>query len=294
MKIIWLIYLFSALSILSSCRSALDITDDDVYIVGAGELPLGESLNDETSYSNYREERANDQDADYFSANGPLYSSNFLMFSPYSNWGYTPYWSGFYMGYGNPWCYGYGWNMYGMNYWDPYYGYYYPYGNFYNPYMGGFGYQQYNYGSPHQIVANTSVHQGPRGSWVSTNNPANRPQQANGLLKSAYGKSSNNPSVAINNSRVFRSNNQLMNTRNTIREQKNSPLIHQEVSRKWRPNEQNTFERTSGNVINNSINRTSPTLPKTNRIDNGNRVSPTRQTPPSRPTRPSPTPGRRL
>jgi hypothetical protein len=160
--------------------------------------------------------------------------------------------------------------------------------------MGGYGYQQYNYGTPHQIVANTSVHQGPRGSWVSTNNPANRPKQANGLLKSAYGKSSNNPSVAINNSRVFRSNNQLMNTRNTIREPKNSPLIHQEVSRKWRPNEQNTFERTSGNVINNSINRTSPTLPKTNRIDNGNRVSPTRQTPPSRPTRPSPTPGRRL
>ena len=294
----WFFYALSALFMLSSCGSMQDIVDDDVYIIGKGKLPVGESLNDETGYANYREERIKENEPDYFSANGPLYYPSYSFYPIYSSWGYPYQWNGVYMGYGYAWGYNYGWNSCGMNYYDPYFGYYNPYGNCYNSYMYpygyGYGYQSYYHSNPQPIAIHSAVHYGPRGSWVSTNNPANRPSSANGLLKSMNGQMGNNPTVSKINDRQFRSKDSGLSTVKNNPQQRKSPLIHQEQSREWSHTNQQLINRSIGNELNHPTNRNQFPSQRTNRTEVGNRAVPTRQAPTNRPTRPSPTPGRRL
>lgn len=175
----------SSLAILSSCYSPKFMVDDDVYVLKANEIPLGESMNDETSYSNFRENRRNGVNSqysnDYYivnnSFNNGWYGNNMMFgtnswfrpsfaifYNPYMGYSYDPY--GYYYGYGYPYF-----GHYGYNYYDPYsyyggnYGYYSP---FFNPYFGpgsswGNGGNGWNFGNGNSTVA-YNHHNGPRGS----------------------------------------------------------------------------------------------------------------------------------
>ena len=51
--------------LIASCYSPKLLVDDDVYVLKSNELPVGESLNDETSYSTFK----NKQNAGMVSSN---------------------------------------------------------------------------------------------------------------------------------------------------------------------------------------------------------------------------------
>lgn len=189
----------------TSCYSPKLLVDDDVYVLKSNELPIGESLNDETSYSTFK----NRQNSDMVSSNYynniddlnyyPLCrnSSNFfigcgcsfyayshfygyrsynqfgnssMFYNPYSPFGYDPFYNS--MGYYNP----YGYNPYGY---DPY--------GFYGSGYGNYGNTSYNQGN---VTTNYNHHSGPRGSMSGIGNPSGRPQT--NTLKSTYASTSTN------------------------------------------------------------------------------------------------------
>ncbi|HLU88011.1 MAG TPA: hypothetical protein VKZ44_09675 [Taishania sp.] len=164
--------------IVSSCATTDSFVTDDVYSVKPSELPIGESLTDETSYASFKTRKLGNTDdrltyADELAMNqrqnclnqwrwtancgcsyndwynNSPHSPGNSMFGPRMRWApmigmyYSPYYSSFSYGYG----FGYGYGM------PPYYGHpYYGYG--YNPYgMGyggyGMGYGGFGYGSPY-------------------------------------------------------------------------------------------------------------------------------------------------
>lgn len=56
---LYLAFIALSFSTLTSCLSPKTLIDDDVYVVKNSALPVGESLNDESSYSSYRYKRDN-------------------------------------------------------------------------------------------------------------------------------------------------------------------------------------------------------------------------------------------
>jgi hypothetical protein len=151
---------------LASCYSEKLLVDDDVYIVQSNKLPVGESLNDQTSYGAFKRQKQTGtaQAAYYQNGQNYLYASScwgmYSMFSPcscgfYAMNMYNPYHPSYMgtsmnYGFGNPFFSPY----YGMMspYYNPYFGYGSPYG-FGNPYYGnpyGFGNQfGYGYNNPY-------------------------------------------------------------------------------------------------------------------------------------------------
>lgn len=171
------------------------LVDDDVYIVKNSELPVGESLTDETSYSTYQYRKNSDMVSDdyYFDDRNYLYTNNcydnfywnrgcgcsYYAWNMYNAPYYSPY------GFGTPSLY-YGHGFYnafgnyvydpfsGMYLYNPYYDPYGYYGSIYNPYYYGSG---YNYGGPYgynQPTVNYNHHSGPRGSLSGFSNTSGR------------------------------------------------------------------------------------------------------------------------
>lgn len=156
-----------ALGSLNSCASISNVADDDVYVVKPSQIPMGESLDDETSYMAYKYKKdQNNNLTTYRNPNVGAFGMGYaygyrnyndpFLFNPYM---YNPY--GFYdpYGYYSPYGHygsglgyipGYGWSYIGPN---PYYGGYYGYHNYFgnsiwgNPYYGyGSGYGYYGGG----------------------------------------------------------------------------------------------------------------------------------------------------
>lgn len=208
------ISIFTASS-LSSCYSPKFMVDDDVYILKNNKLPVGESLNDESSYASYRHQRTDE------TVSSSLYDDEFINRQNF----HRDIWM-FSMGYNNPyynnWMFGYRPNF-GFPYNSPYmYGYvnplymYDPFGNsygFYSPaynpwYMGG----NYGYGSNWGMNGNGNPmgynnysgnytvqynhHSGPRGSNAGFGNPAGRLQGI--TLKSTQQPNNNNGLISRN------------------------------------------------------------------------------------------------
>jgi uncharacterized protein YjdB len=194
--------------LISSCYSPKLLVDDDVYVLKSNELPVGESLNDETSYATFK----NKQNAGMVSSNYynnfddlsyyPLcrnasyfymgcgcsfYAySHFYSNRPYNQFGYSPYF------YSPNAPFGY----------DPFYnsmGFYNPYG--YNPYgfnpYGGYGYGYGNYGNtsynPGTVTTNYNHHSGPRGTSAGFGNPSGRPQ--GNTVKSTFASTPTNKPI---------------------------------------------------------------------------------------------------
>lgn len=293
--LVFLILSFSVL--LNGCASYPDLIDDDVYVIGTGELPVGESLTDETSYAHYRENRRNDEAPSYFNDRGVFYQPMYPGYYPHYAMTSYPYWNswGYYSGYPS-WHYPYGCDFYYTYGWNPYYGMYMPYsvfgypyglnfGNYYSPYY--FGPNQNYTGSPTQpITVSTNQHVGPRGSWVSNVNPANRPNSQLGVLKSLQ---STVPSSVYS---VSRSEAKQIESRpfnlNEQRKEK-SPLIHQERI-KDNPTIPSRGNGPTHYNSNRPTHRATPTMHE-RPVRYNNPPSTPRQTPASRPT---PSSGRRL
>jgi hypothetical protein len=153
--------IFSLLLGLASCYSEKMLVDDDVYIVQSNKLPIGESLNDQTSYEAFKRQNQSGatKAAYYQNSQNYLYNSNcwgyFSMYNPcgcgfYAMNIYNPYHPlgmGFNGGFGNPY--------FGMMspYYNPYYDNNSPFGfgnsfGYGNPY--GFG-NPFGYGSPYGL-----------------------------------------------------------------------------------------------------------------------------------------------
>ena len=189
--------------LIASCYSPKLLVDDDVYVLKSNELPVGESLNDETSYSTFKNKQ-----------NAGMVSSNY-----YNNLDELSYYplcrnaSFFYIGCG---CSFYTYSLfcgnrpfnqfaYSPNFYSPYapfgydpfyssMGYYNPYG--YNPY-GGFGYGYGNYGNtsynPGTVTTNYNHHSGPRGTSAGFGNPSGRPQ--GNTVKSTFASTPTNKPI---------------------------------------------------------------------------------------------------
>lgn len=290
------------LLLLTGCASFPASFDDDVYVIGSGNLPLGESMTDETSYAHYRDSRRNNEDWDYFDDRGVFYHPPFPGYSPFYMMTFYPAWNNWNYHYSNPWNYGYGWDMYYTAGWNPYYGMYMPYsvwcypyglgyGGFYSPYF--FGAHPSTPGSPSQpTTAFTNQHSGPRRSWVSIVNPVNRPESVQGMLKSV----SQDPirqRPPIPRTREVKVRN-VSNVR-IIDRQFRSPLIHSDQR-----------IRTNGNVdirttrqVDYNYNRNPQRVPSTSqdrpvRYERSGNIPANRPVPAHKPSRPNPSPGRRL
>jgi uncharacterized membrane protein YgcG len=195
-KIYLLIIVAANLLFLSSCYSPKFMVDDDVYVLKSNSLPIGESLNDESSYSNYRKNRANRTVSpsiydDNFSIRDRFHRDNWMFGFGYSyynrpnywqnsyrpSWGYpySPYMS---MGYSNwfyfndPFIYEYG--FYPTAYSPYYYGGNYGYGNSYGYYNGSNYANGYSNNNGGFISGSTNNHSGPRGTIGGFGNPGNR------------------------------------------------------------------------------------------------------------------------
>lgn len=193
--------------VLSSCYSNRMLVDDDVYIMKNAELPVGESLIDETNYSTYKykQDRGVTANAYYYdpyniaamNACGcdPFYFTAFDcgwgsrnygssgLFDMYYGYGYFNAFGNYFM---NPYEH-YGANQYSYygNMYSPYYN---PYGGFYfgnsysSPYFFTnsmfYGTNVYPYSNANNIVSNSgsiyNSHSGPRGSISGYSNSGNR------------------------------------------------------------------------------------------------------------------------
>ncbi len=286
----------------SGCASYPSTFDDDVYVIGSGNLPLGETMTDETSYAHYRESRRNDQDWDYFDDRGVFYQSAFPGYSPFYVMTFYPAWNNWNYHYSNPWNYGYDWDMYYTAGWNPYYGMYMPYsvwcypyglgyGGFYSPYF--FGTHPTSPGSPSQPnAALVNHHSGPRGSWVSTVNPANRPQSDQALLKTVSQDPVRQRTSFPRTREVNVGNVSIVRTSNRP---SRSPLIH---SGQRTGNNGNINVRTTRQVDYN-YNRYPQRVPSSThnrpvRYERSGNTPTNRSVPANRPSRPIPSPGRRL
>lgn len=218
--------IFSLLVGLASCYSEKMLVDDDVYIVQSNKLPVGESLNDQTSYQAFkRQNQTGTAKAAYYqNSQNYLYSSNCWgytsMFNPcgcgFYAWNiynpYRPFGMGMGMnaGFGNPFYTPY----YGMMspYYNPYNGFGSPfgfgnglYGNLYgfgNPYGYGYGNPYgYGYGSlsnqPSTPQSGGVHYSGPRGS-LSGYVPNSQRNNPNVLKSSTGGFAGNAGAPALN------------------------------------------------------------------------------------------------
>lgn len=205
-----LFFIFALSVLITSCYSSKSIIDDDVYVIKANSLPVGESLTDEASYSTYlyRNHHEVETNTSYYYDRYTLNYSNFY-FSPCfignNGIGYSPFginqplffgssygmnypYGGYYgnNGYGGNGYYGN--NYYGSGYYgNSYYGNNYGYGYYGNNYYGGYGGYGNNYGGWNNSYHNsatsgtfynsTNHHVGARGSYggvdqsPSRNNP---------------------------------------------------------------------------------------------------------------------------
>lgn len=182
-----------ALFVLSACTSAQNFTNDDVYSVRPGKLPIGESMTDETSYAAYKtrkEGKTNDQAiyADQYAQIQRQYCLDMVKWRPgcgcsYNDWmmhgrfvtrnnrlvavspliivgGYYPYFMSYGSGFYNPYSafnnpYGY-YNYYNNPFitYNPYHSY-----NGYYGYSGVYGnpYGYYNYGRYYGYGGNNNI-----------------------------------------------------------------------------------------------------------------------------------------
>lgn len=175
------------------------LADDDVYIVKNSELPVGESLTDETSYATYKYRQNNGMVSDdyYYDQRNYLYNSNcydnfywnngcgcsYYAWNVYNGPFYSPYGFGqpnLYYGHGFYYAFG---NMFydpftGMYFYNPYYNQYLYGGGMYNPYYPGayYGYNSYGggYYNHQNPVVQYNHHQGPRASISGISNTAGR------------------------------------------------------------------------------------------------------------------------
>jgi hypothetical protein len=128
--------------ILNSCVSISNTPDDDVYVVKSSQIPVGESLDDETNYSAYKYKKDRNNNNITYNAGGGM--NNFDPFFM-QGIGYRPQPFGYnpYQMYGSNWAYypGYGWSYMNPYFGNPFYG---GYGNYYNYYNHGYYSSFYN------------------------------------------------------------------------------------------------------------------------------------------------------
>lgn len=159
MKNLFPLLIFTATALtLNSCASISDTSDDDVYVVKSSQIPVGESLDDETNYGAFKYKKDRDNNNIRYSTNGDINNFNpFFMtgmglsanFSGYRRRMYNPYYASSYPSYNNMmWVYtpGFGWTVLNPIYNNPFYS---GYGNYYgNSFFNG-GYYSNYYGNPH-------------------------------------------------------------------------------------------------------------------------------------------------
>ena len=166
--------------LLNSCASISNTTDDDVYVVKSSQIPVGESLDDETNYGAYKYKKDRNNNNVSYSAGGgmnnfnPLfvggmgYHPNQFGYNPYqmygSNWAYYPGYGWSYINpyFGNPFFGGYG-NYYNQGYYSSFYNNHY-YGNSYGWNNNNWNNNNYSNNGGGFGSSNTNHHSGPRGS----------------------------------------------------------------------------------------------------------------------------------
>jgi hypothetical protein len=241
MKITHYLFLAGLLSIsLTSCYSTKLLVDDDVYVMKSSELPVGESLTDETNYATYKfkQERGVTSSSyyydpyKYFAGYNGYYSNSNLMYS--WRWGFNTYHPTF-SAYNHSLYYGNGfYNAFGPLVYDPFtntylnygYNYYGYYGNYNSPFYNPYG-SYYGYGNPYIQTNNFptssiyNYHSGPRGSSTGLVNPGNRTSA--GILKVATINPSNSKPVSRQQanrstigSNAVQSNNTHVNSGNAV------------------------------------------------------------------------------
>ena len=174
--------------LLNSCVSISNTPDDDVYTVKSSQIPVGESLDDETNYGAYKYKKDRNNNNVSYSAGGGMnnfdpffmgglgYRPNHFGYNPYQMYAYPYYNDG-------SWAYipGYGWSYVSNPYFgNPFYG---GYGNYYNNFNHGY-YSGFNNGNgwnnngwnngnnwnnnnsngSGSVSSNINHHSGPRGS----------------------------------------------------------------------------------------------------------------------------------
>jgi hypothetical protein len=285
---------------LTSCYSVGKVIEDDVYVMKSVSLPIGESLDDESSYSAYKyKKKRNQPKNEYYDGNtAGIYRNNNFMQPRFG----MMYGSGFYS-MGRPYYHGYNmYNYHGSFYggmhdpfynpcFDPFYNPYSPYGCGYsswgspgwgNNYYSGIGYgafgnpwgmggnvvfinnNNFNSGGNGLSSSNNNVFYGPRGSAIGTSGTGNR-SGSTGKLKST---STNVNSSNVGSSNTGR-NSQSVGTRNNTPSSVSSRPVSERAIQQ-RPGYQGTQSR-GGSTIN---------------------TNPTRSTSPAREIRPSATPSR--
>lgn len=186
---------FFAVSLMvSSCYTTRPLIDDDVYIVKNSSLPVGESLNDETSYNAYKYRQDRNMVSDDYYLNDRYYLYNMNYNALYYDCGCRHNYYGIYNGYGSSmWCDSWYYYDIGLNYafgryaFDPISGMY-----IYNPYYDPYGYYGSNYGymglwnsypylGQGSYYGNTytpnviqNYHSGPRGGLSGFSDPSRR------------------------------------------------------------------------------------------------------------------------
>jgi len=161
---------------LNSCASISNTPDDDVYVVKSSQIPVGESLDDETNYGAYKYKKDRNNNIVSYSAGGGMNNFNPLFlggmgYHP-NQFGYNPY-----QMYGSNWAYypGYGWS-----YINPYFG---------NPFFGGYG-NYYNQGYYSSFYNNH--YYGNNYGWNNNNNWNNNNWNNNNYSNNGGGFGSSN------------------------------------------------------------------------------------------------------
>lgn len=199
--------------ILSSCYSEKFMQDDDVYVIKANEIQLGEDMTDEANYSNFKN-RKNDASISsaYFSNDDLWYfhqndirreyinyliyrygASNSILFGNMYNYYPFPFHNPYFYDYSNFFTY------YGNNYsafYQANYGYYYN-GYYNNGYYNNGYYNNNNYVNNNNSYTASSYnfHKGPRGSSSGFGNPNGRIESPGKVKSITYNGNTNGTST---------------------------------------------------------------------------------------------------
>jgi len=263
----------------SSCYSPQFMADDDVYVVKESALPVGESLNNPTSYSAFRNNKNNRSisstyynDLNNFPIGSNYFSSSYWLlgmgfYNPYfRNYAFgIPYCSPYMFGGCSPVYmidpFGSMYGFYPISNYPMYYGGNYFFGNSYGYYNNYNNYNSYGTGFNNYGGATTAYnfHSGPRGTLSGAANPGGR-STGPVVLKSSSPISSNaRPEMGridVNHRIAPLTNN---NTSPSIQR----PVSQQQVNSRFTPSDGRVIR--SNNPTPSSIGRT---IESPGRIDN--------------------------
>lgn len=242
--------------LLSSCYSPKFMVDDDVYMLKNNKLPVGESLNDESSYYNFKKKKTQGINSTRYADEEWRMRRNFH--SPFGwTYGMNLYYINYPFGY-RPDCWGvpYYFSPYPFSPCNPYYAYN-PYGNpyFYDPYYYGSGYWNpygnngyYNNQYTNNPIVLGNHHSGPRGTIGGFGNPAGR-LEGNNLKSITPAGVINKPQPQNSFSQRKIDNSMVIGQGKVNPNTVNSPKpIERKNEIRYTPSQERTIRNTGGNT----------------------------------------------